>query len=232
MTYRTTMTRDAVFRNTKTWYNLPGSGGASPALLEFCRQYAGNKILDLGCATGNYCLALAKMGFSCVGADINEDYVRAAKERGVEAVHIQDGLPFADKSFDTVLLFEVLEHTADPERLLLEAKRVAARRILITVPDCGGFEQLAGAGLTYHHFLDLDHSSFFTRPELESFLGRNFERFRVFEKEPVIFAAGFPWLLRKGISLLYRLGLLKPRLFFRLYAVIELGERGADGGVE
>lgn len=34
------------------------------------------------------------------------------------------GLPFADGSFDTVLLFEVLEHLAQPERSLAEIQRV------------------------------------------------------------------------------------------------------------
>jgi SAM-dependent methyltransferase len=33
-------------------------------------------------------------------------------------------LPFADESFDTVLLLDVLEHLPEPERALLEARRV------------------------------------------------------------------------------------------------------------
>jgi SAM-dependent methyltransferase len=220
----TGLTKENVFRDTKTWYNLPGGGSASRVLLDFCRQYAGNKILDLGCATGDYCLELAKMGFSCVGADINEAYVRTARARGVEAFHVTDRLPFADKSFDTVLIFEVLEHVLEPERLMLEAKRVAARRILITVPDCGAFELLRKFGLTYHHFLDLDHLSFFTKADLTRFLSLFFERFHVREKEPIICVAGFPWWVSKPVSLLYRMKILKPKIFFRLYAVIELGE--------
>jgi SAM-dependent methyltransferase len=40
-------------------------------------------------------------------------------------------LPFADSSFDLVLLIDILHHTEDPSRVLAEASRVARRGILI-----------------------------------------------------------------------------------------------------
>lgn len=221
MTSFTMLTRENIFRDTKTWYNRPEGVGASQDLLEFCRQHAGKNILDLGCATGDYCLALNKAGFSCVGADTNELYVKRALERGIDAVKVTDQLPFADKAFDTVIMFEVLEHAADPEKIILEAKRVAARRILITVPDCSAFELLRKYRLVYNHFLDLDHISFFTKNELSALLSRHFKKFSVEEREPLICLAGIPLLLRKMISLLYRLRLIRPQIYFRLYAVIE-----------
>lgn len=49
-------------------------------------------------------------------------------------------LQFQDKSFDIVVLGEILEHADDPVQVLKEAKRVG-KRILITVPDEKGWDE-------------------------------------------------------------------------------------------
>ena len=48
-------------------------------------------------------------------------------------VEMFDGVhfPFSNDSFDAVLFFDVLHHTVDPTILLQEARRVAARHVLI-----------------------------------------------------------------------------------------------------
>ncbi|GAI70639.1 unnamed protein product, partial [marine sediment metagenome] len=89
-----------------------------------------------------YCLELKRLGFECVGVDINEEYIKIAREKGVEAYIVKETLPFADDFFDTVIMFELLEHVHNSDEILKEAKRVARKNILITVPDCGGFETL------------------------------------------------------------------------------------------
>jgi len=68
------MEKSEIFRNTEDWY-LNTTDSVSNGLLKFAAQNAGNKILDVGCATGNYCVKLKKLGFSCVGIDINKKYV-------------------------------------------------------------------------------------------------------------------------------------------------------------
>lgn len=220
----TKLTRESVFRDTKTWYASPRKGPVSAELLGFCRGNAGRKILDYGCATGDYCLALNAEGFNCVGADTNEEYVKLAREKGVEACRADIPLPFADRSFDTVLLFEVLEHVQDPGAVLLEAGRVGAKNILVTVPNCGEFDALRERGLTYAHCLETDHRNFFSKEELERLLAAYFPRFRVETREPIWGTVGLPGWLRKPISALYRSRLIRPRIFYRLYAVIDLAE--------
>lgn len=44
-------------------------------------------------------------------------------------------LPFADDSYDTVVFGDVMEHVVDPPTVLLEALRVARKRVIITVPN-------------------------------------------------------------------------------------------------
>ena len=43
-------------------------------------------------------------------------------------------LPFADNSFDTAVLGDVLEHCLDPDQAVREAARVA-RRVVMTIPE-------------------------------------------------------------------------------------------------
>jgi len=217
------MKKEDIFRDTKNWY-LDTSNYASQRLITFAVNNAGNKILDVGCATGEYCQRLNELGFKCVGVDINSDYVAKAKENGMKA-YVMDGksLDFPDNSFDSVLLFEVLEHVDNPDGVLKEAKRVARKNILITVPDCTKFSTLRKHGLTYEHMLERDHINFFTKQDLEELLSKYFKKFRIEEREPIaVGAIGLPWWLQYPILVLYKLKLIKADIYFRLYAVAEV----------
>lgn len=217
------LTRDSVYRDSKNWYrNLPRGAGYSDKLLAFCLERAGKEILDYGCATGEYCVQLQKRGYRCQGADTNQEYIRQALIKGVKAHLIQDKLPFEDKSFDTVLMFELLEHVQDPGSVLKEAGRVARKNILITVPDNSEFLMLKACGLTYEHMLELDHLRFFTQESLSRLLAEHFPRWRVNRGEPLAVYRLLPWYIRKPVSLLVRLGLYRPLVYFRLYAEAEL----------
>ena len=245
MTRFAKLTRERIYRDSKTWYGRMDQGIFSVRLINFCRQHAGKRILDFGCATGGYCLELKRLGFECVGVDINEEYIKIAQQKGVEAHLIKDRLPFSDNSFDTVIMFELLEHVEDPDGILKEAKRVAKKNILITVPNCEGFEVLRNYGLTYEHFLELDHISFFTKDSLRDLLSNHFDNFEISEEEPIMIegqpispmlfgSSGFfgnilvvpVWKL---VTLLYRIGILRTKIcmfkikcYARLYTLITL----------
>ncbi len=53
-------------------------------------------------------------------------------------------LPFTDKSYDTAVLSEILEHVDDPVKCMKEAKRVA-KKVVITVPNEYEWEEGLGA---------------------------------------------------------------------------------------
>src|SRR5438034_7013511 len=104
------------------------------AFVRFARRHAGASVLDLGCGFGAYSCVLAGEGWKCVGCDINIDYLRTAALKGLPVVGADSALPFLDRSFDTVLIFEVLEHVPDLEKLLARAFSVAQIPVILLVP--------------------------------------------------------------------------------------------------
>src|SRR5262245_48398729 len=119
------------------------------AFVRFARRHAGETVLDLGCGYGAYSIALAGEGLKCFGCDINLGYLRKASQHGLPVVAVDSALPFSDRSFDSVLLFEVLEHVEDIESVIGEAFRLARKNVLITVPNSENIELLKGNDVTY-----------------------------------------------------------------------------------
>ena len=218
------MKKEEVYRDTDNWYLKTEKNQAYSKLVEFAVRYAGEKILDIGCATGDYCIELKKKGFECVGIDIIQDYVDIALEKGVDSHRMNaEKLIFPDNSFDTVLLLEVLEHVKKPGRILNEAKRVAKKNILISVPNCTSFSELKNYNLTYEHMLEQDHVNFFTKSDLEYLLSKNFENYKVEEVEPIPKMIGLPNWLNHVLTGLMLLKLIESdEMYYRLISVVEV----------
>lgn len=109
-----------------------------------CRHvHAGDRVLDLGCGTGELTRALAKGGIRVTGCDISPQMLRhAAREPGGCAnwVQLEPGwrtLPFTSAAFGVVVAASVLEYVAEPAAVLAECARVARPGgvVLYTVPD-------------------------------------------------------------------------------------------------
>ena len=80
---------------------------------------AGERILDLGCGTGELTLALQQRGCEVVGVDLSPEMVAAAREKGVDA-RVMDGhaMTFEDE-FDAVFSNEALHWMyKDPGRVV------------------------------------------------------------------------------------------------------------------
>ena len=99
-----------------------------PILADAARIGPGARVLDVGCGTGGFARAIAAGSSARVtGLDSSARFVEFARSRpgSVEWV-VGDGeeLPFADTSFDRVLLSLVLHQLARPGAAVAEAFRV------------------------------------------------------------------------------------------------------------
>lgn len=95
-----------------------------------------DSLLDVGCGDGAITKRLGEMaGASRIeGVD-----VQIQPKRHIEVRHY-DGtrLPFPDRSFDAVMMVDVLHHCVDPETTLKEVVRVANKVVLIKDHFCFG----------------------------------------------------------------------------------------------
>lgn len=182
----------------------------SPEILRFLIARAGRYVLDLGGGRGAYSEGLKKKGITCVCADIDPGALAEAKLRGLHAIRMDaQKTAFRDKSFDTVILVEVLEHVTESRSVLAECARIARSNVLITTPNHESYFWLKSRGLYLEASLPSDHLHFFTKDTLENLLGRTFSAYSVFYAEPITLFEG-----------------TKPICYRRLYA-----EAGPDRGV-
>ncbi len=95
--------------------------------------FKGKRCLDAGCGGGRYSIALAHLGAKTVdGVDLGEVSIADGRRRAAAlqaaqvTFHVGSvaALPFPDASFDCVVCSGVLQHTADPVRVLDELARV------------------------------------------------------------------------------------------------------------
>jgi len=109
---------------------------------------AGDRVLDLGCGTGELARTLAAAGLRVTGCDISPQMLlRAARDDAatdqggcVRWVRLEPGwqtLPFVAAAFDVVIAASVLEYVAEPGGMLRECARVLRPGgvVLYTVPD-------------------------------------------------------------------------------------------------
>ena len=84
---------------------------------------AGERILDLGCGTGELTLVLQQRGCEVVGVDISPDMVKKAREKGVD-VRVMDGyaMTFEDE-FDAVFSNEALHWMSDDPGRVVESEQ-------------------------------------------------------------------------------------------------------------
>ncbi|HET8548228.1 MAG TPA: methyltransferase domain-containing protein [Bryobacteraceae bacterium] len=92
----------------------------------------GDSVLEVGAGAGDLAQELASTGRFVVPVDLKPS------PSGSDDLHwciaFADCLPFADRSFDTVVAAHTLEHVVNFEAAVAELRRVAKRRIIVVVP--------------------------------------------------------------------------------------------------
>lgn len=84
------------------------------------------RLLDVGCATGNYLAEMRRLGWQVAGVELNEIAADYARKRFHLDVFSGDLLQsnWPGDYFDVVTLWDVLEHTYNPLSILQEANRL------------------------------------------------------------------------------------------------------------
>jgi len=161
------------------WERLPEQ--LAPPDFERRRQYLleevrpGERVLDLGCGTGELTAALALAGAQPIGVEVARAALRRARagHPGLDfrLAPIGGALPLADGSLDLVWSSEVIEHVADTAAWLSEIWRVLVPRgrVLLTTPAHGRVP-VAVWGLERYTQPLGDHLHLYTRRSLRTVL--------------------------------------------------------------
>lgn len=137
----------------RSYYNTsyrvdPGSAGIGTVRkwrhhIREVRRYAGpaGTILEVGCSWGGFLAAARDAGLKACGVDLSAEAAAWARERhGLDAFGgpLEES-PFADRAFDAVVLWHVLEHQLDPREFLRScASRLKpGGSLMLTTPNAG-----------------------------------------------------------------------------------------------
>lgn len=106
---------------------------AAPFILKVAQpeQFAGKRVLEIGCGLGTDGAQFAKAGADYVGVDLTQAAIELARRnfsaRGLQAEFLTvdaEELPFSPGSFDHIYSFGVIHHTPNPTAVMDEIHRV------------------------------------------------------------------------------------------------------------
>ncbi|MHB1523811.1 MAG: methyltransferase domain-containing protein [Candidatus Dormibacteria bacterium] len=104
---------------------------------------ASARVLDIGCATGSFGLALtAERSCQVTGIEVNPQLAEKARTRGLEVLVADvQAIPLRNlvggRQFDVIILADVLEHLLEPRELLIQLHELLAAggRVLVSIPN-------------------------------------------------------------------------------------------------
>lgn len=171
--YRNLFDSGAVLHRENIYGCGPPDQQVSPEVLGLTGLLEG-RVLDFGCGSGAFVEHLRSKGLDAHGVELDTGVIHNALRPAIRSfVTLYDGeppLPFPDHGFDCVFSAEVLEHISEFERALAELARLAARRLVLVVPDISAIPMGFRHRLVPWHLLEATHINFFTQSSLERLL--------------------------------------------------------------
>jgi SAM-dependent methyltransferase len=131
-------------------------------------------VLDYGCGAGGVLKQFKEAGFDTLGIDLNEGYLKKAREEGLNVSNSDFVIDSSRSSFDIVILSHVLEHTPNPLGTLSRLRDILTDNgvIYVEVPGILNIKNL------YSHpqfYFQQAHYWHFSRASLQNIL--NFSGF-------------------------------------------------------
>jgi ubiquinone/menaquinone biosynthesis C-methylase UbiE len=163
---------DNFYQNHDEAWRMLGAKYKAQNIVDVCKGKQFTKVLEVGAGDGsilyyldqwNFALELSAIEISESGVDV----IKSRNLKHVKEVQIFDGyhIPYADQSFDLVILAHVLEHVEYERMLLRELKRIAKYQV-IEVPRDYRF----GVDARIKHFLAYGHINVYTPSSLRYLL--------------------------------------------------------------
>lgn len=133
-------------------------------------------VLDVGCGYGNHLQLAAQRGWKCFGIEPSNHAREIIQSRhGDKMTVVERAEDILPKRFDLVLMFEVIEHLADPYNLLFTLFGRDAigpeTLVVISTPNARSFDAMGDpAGWAYRH--PPSHLVFYSAASLHQLLNR------------------------------------------------------------
>lgn len=143
--------------------------------IELIKKYvSGGRLLDVGCSSGFFIETAIKHGFDAYGMEFSKQAIKQAKPE------IQDRITNGDINliresgkgeFDIIVAFDVIEHTHDPVRFLIDLQEVLSPGgwLILSTPDTGHFLRYL-MGSRWPMLQPLQHTFLFSKQAMQKAL--------------------------------------------------------------
>jgi len=130
------------------------------------------RLLDVGCALGDFLLEAKASGWDVEGVEISSFAAQRARERGlrVTAGRLEE-LDLPEATFDVITLYDSVEHLTDPIATLAAVRRllVPGGLVHLVTPNVGGL-QARLLGRHWYHYKPGEHLFYFAPRTLRAAL--------------------------------------------------------------
>jgi ubiquinone/menaquinone biosynthesis C-methylase UbiE len=163
---------DEFYTNSDTAWRMLGAKFKAQNIIAVCQGIKPKRVLEVGAGDGSILHYLNEWNFGeeLYALEIAQSGVDLINERNLsrfKEAQTFDGykIPYADDSFDLIILAHVLEHVEHERILIRELKRVA-KYVVVEVPKDYRF----GVDHRMKHFLDYGHINMYTPTSLRFLL--------------------------------------------------------------
>jgi 2-polyprenyl-3-methyl-5-hydroxy-6-metoxy-1,4-benzoquinol methylase len=138
--------QNAPFGRLPWWQRLSIGYGLNKRRKVVERFKKGGRLLEIGCARGTFLWTMRRRGrWEVYGVEPSKTACKAAREEFQLEIFqgTLEEAAFSSRSFDVVVLWDVLEHVSDPKSTLQEIRRLLVEDgvLILRVPQLGSWDQ-------------------------------------------------------------------------------------------